>query len=66
MIIIIVDGIVYFLEVPNDCAIRVGHETKNWEEGKCLVFDDTLEHEVWNHGNIPRIILLIDFKKSNF
>ena len=54
------------LIVPDDCEIRVGHETKTWSEGKCLVFDDTEEHEVWNRSNIPRIILLIDFKKSNF
>jgi beta-hydroxylase len=52
------------LIVPDDCGIRVGHETKTWEEGKCLIFDDTVEHEVWNRSNIFRIILLIDFKKS--
>ncbi|MBP5975410.1 aspartyl/asparaginyl beta-hydroxylase domain-containing protein [Brasilonema sp. CT11] len=54
------------LIVPDDCEIRVEHETKTWEEGKCLVFDDTFEHEVWNRSNTSRIILLIDFKKSNF
>ncbi|WP_375505416.1 aspartyl/asparaginyl beta-hydroxylase domain-containing protein [uncultured Nostoc sp.] len=54
------------LIVADDCAIRVGEKTKTWEEGKCLVFDDTVEHEVWNRSNIPRIVLLIDFKKSQF
>lgn len=54
------------LVVPDGCSIRVGSETKTWEEGKCLIFDDTVEHEVWNHSNFPRIILLIDFKKLNF
>ncbi len=54
------------LIVPEDCGIRVGQETKNWREGKCLVFDDTVEHEAWNRSNLPRIILLIDFKKPNF
>ena len=54
------------LIVPDGCSIRVGSETKTWEEGKCLIFDDTVEHEVWNHSNFSRIILLIDFKKSNF
>lgn len=52
------------LIVPDDCWIRVGDETKTWEAGKCLIFDDTFEHEVWNRSNSPRIILLIDFKKG--
>jgi beta-hydroxylase len=42
----------------------VGHETKTWEAGKCLIFDDTFEHEVLNPSNTARIILLIDFKKA--
>jgi len=50
------------LEVPNDCALRVGDETKGWTEGKCLVFDDTTEHEAWNRGDRTRIVLLMDFK----
>lgn len=44
------------------CALRVGDETRNWQEGKCLVFDDTTEHEAWNRGNQTRIVLLLDFK----
>ena len=37
-------------EVPKSCEqgcyIRVGSEAKRgWEEGKCLVFDDSFEHE---------------------
>ncbi|HCF29539.1 MAG TPA: aspartyl/asparaginyl beta-hydroxylase domain-containing protein [Cyanobacteria bacterium UBA11049] len=54
------------LVVPDGCRIRVGSEIKTWEEGKCLIFDDTVEHEVWNHSNFPRIVLLLDFKKLNF
>ena len=34
------------LQVPADCAIRVGEETRTWEEGKVLVLDDSFEHEV--------------------
>lgn len=52
------------LIVPDDCALRVGNQTNNWVEGKCFVFDDTVEHEAWNHGDKARIILLIDFKKA--
>ncbi|MEI6429962.1 MAG: aspartyl/asparaginyl beta-hydroxylase domain-containing protein [Pseudanabaena sp. ELA607] len=44
------------------CALRVGSETKSWQEGKCLVFDDTSEHEAWNKGNQTRIVLLLDFR----
>lgn len=50
------------LIVPDGCAIRVGTETKSWENGKCLVFDDTTEHEAWNKGNKTRVVLLMDFK----
>ena len=54
------------LIVPNDCGIRVGSQTKKWTEGKCLIFDDTVEHEAWNRSHHPRIVLLIDFKKAKF
>lgn len=49
----------------NNCAIRVDKETKNWQEGKCLVFDDTYEHEAWNRSNKTRIVLLVDFMRSS-
>jgi beta-hydroxylase len=51
------------LIVPNDCGIRVGNKTKKWQEGKCLIFDDMVEHEAWNNSNLQRIVLLIDFPK---
>jgi beta-hydroxylase len=47
-----------------DCALRVGAETRAWEEGKALVFDDTTEHEAWNHGERTRVVLLLDFKRD--
>jgi beta-hydroxylase len=50
--------------VPVGCSMRVGSETRNWEEGRCLVFDDTVEHEVWHCGNAPRVVLLVDFARS--
>lgn len=53
------------LIVPDGCAIRVGFLTRNWQEGKCLIFDDTIVHEAWNRGNATRVLLLIDFKKPN-
>jgi aspartate beta-hydroxylase len=39
----------------------VGTETRWWEEGKCLVFDDSFDHEVWNLSHKPRAVLLVDF-----
>lgn len=44
------------------CGIRVGDEKRNWEEGKCFVFDDTTEHEVWHRGPQKRVVLLLDFQ----
>ena len=49
------------LVVPENCAMRVGEETRSWEEGSCLVFDDTSEHEAWNHSKSDRLVLLLDF-----
>jgi aspartyl/asparaginyl beta-hydroxylase (cupin superfamily) len=48
------------LIVPPGCVIRVGTEERTWQEGVCLVFDDTYEHEVWNRGTGTRFIMLTD------
>lgn len=45
------------------CCIRVGDYLSNWEEGKCLVFDDSMEHEAWNRTEGTRVVLIIDFPK---
>ena len=50
------------LSVPEKCALRVSSEIKAWVNGKCLVFDDTSEHEAWNLSDRHRDILLLDFK----
>jgi ornithine lipid ester-linked acyl 2-hydroxylase len=50
------------LVIPEDCAIRVSGDTRSWDEGKCLVFDDTWDHEAWNKSDRTRVILLLDFK----
>lgn len=49
------------LQVPADCAMRVGPEIKSWSEGCILVFDDSTEHEAWNHSSETRTVLLCDF-----
>jgi len=48
------------LVVPPGCGFRVGGETRRWEEGKLLVFDDSIEHEAWNDSAEDRIILIFD------
>lgn len=48
------------LIVPPDCGIRVGTETRGWQEGRCIVFDDTFEHEAWNRSDRTRVVLIFD------
>jgi aspartate beta-hydroxylase len=48
------------LIVPPDCALRVGGETHVWEEGRCVTFDDTFEHEAWNRSAQTRVVLIVD------
>lgn len=51
------------LYADGDCGIRVGTQSRRWIPGQCLVFDDTIEHEAWNHGGADRLVLLVDFAK---
>lgn len=47
--------------ITNDqCGLRVGNETREWQPGKLLIFDDSIEHEAWNRGSATRIILLFE------
>lgn len=50
------------LIVPSatECGIRVGTETRGWEEGRCIVFDDTYEHEAWNRSGKTRVVMIFD------
>jgi beta-hydroxylase len=49
------------LDVPPGCRLRVADDMRSWEEGRCLIFDDTVEHEAWNDSDRPRGVLLLDF-----
>ena len=49
------------LVVPPGPTLRVGSEMATWQEGKCLVFDDSFEHEAWNQTDSERAVLLIQF-----
>lgn len=47
---------------PRDaCGITVRGETRHWEEGKSLIFDDVFEHEAWNDTDDRRVVLFVDF-----
>ena len=48
------------LIVPSGCRFRVGDEVREWQEGKLLIFDDTIEHEAWNDGPEDRVVLVFD------
>jgi aspartate beta-hydroxylase len=48
------------LIVPGNCALRVGGETRRWEDRKTLIFDDSIVHEAWNDSGDTRVILLFD------
>jgi aspartate beta-hydroxylase len=48
------------LIVPPGCEFRVGNETRPWVEGEAFAFDDTIEHEAWNHSDSVRAVLIID------
>lgn len=48
------------LMAPPGCGLRVGGETRRWQEGKLLIFDDSVEHEAWNGSDRDRIVLIFD------
>lgn len=48
------------LIVPENCGFRVGGETRKWEPGKALVFDDMTAHEAWNDSDRIRVVLIAD------
>lgn len=48
------------LLVPGDCALRVADQRHDWQQGRCVTFDDTFEHEAWNNSDRTRVILLFD------
>lgn len=48
------------ISVPEGAYLEVGGEKIYWREGKCIVFDDSFEHQVWHRGQSPRIVLILD------
>ncbi|WCL52857.1 aspartyl/asparaginyl beta-hydroxylase domain-containing protein [Gimibacter soli] len=48
------------LIAPDRCGLRVGPETRTWQEGKLFIFDDSFEHEAWNRGTSDRTVMLFE------
>jgi aspartyl/asparaginyl beta-hydroxylase (cupin superfamily) len=54
------------LIVPKDgngCTLVVNGIPYIWEEGKCVVFDDTYEHIAVNETNSNRVVLFLDYMR---
>jgi beta-hydroxylase len=47
-------------EQRDQCWIRVDDQILHWTEGKCIVFDDSYEHEVQNNTDQQRVVLFFD------
>jgi aspartyl/asparaginyl beta-hydroxylase (cupin superfamily) len=50
------------LKVPekNPPTIRVKDQYYTWKEGESILFDDSWEHEVYNHSDDVRVVLIVD------
>ncbi|XP_069033673.1 aspartyl/asparaginyl beta-hydroxylase isoform X2 [Embiotoca jacksoni] len=49
------------LVIPKQgCRIRCTDQTRTWDEGKVLIFDDSFEHEVWQDADSFRLIFIVD------
>ncbi|MFJ7903105.1 aspartyl/asparaginyl beta-hydroxylase domain-containing protein [Streptomyces sp. NPDC096198] len=48
------------VDIPEGCSLTVAGETRSWEEGRCLLFDYSFQHEARNDGDRPRTCLLVD------
>ena len=46
--------------MPDSCGFRVGGETRAWQAGKALIFDDMTTHEAWNDSSSSRVVLIVD------
>ncbi|PRP84091.1 aspartyl/asparaginyl beta-hydroxylase-like dioxygenase [Planoprotostelium fungivorum] len=47
------------------CYLSVGPFNQHWEEGRCMVFDDTFLHSATNNTEETRVVLLLDFSAGS-
>ena len=48
------------LILPGPAGFRVGNAERQWRMGEAWCFDDSIEHEAWNHADQTRVILIFD------
>ncbi|MGK7947333.1 MAG: aspartyl/asparaginyl beta-hydroxylase domain-containing protein [Xenococcaceae cyanobacterium] len=48
------------IEEAKDARIRSGSEWRSWQQGKCLILDDSFEHEVIHSGDKRRVVFIVD------
>ncbi|MDR6851977.1 beta-hydroxylase [Sphingomonas sp. BE123] len=53
------------LHVPRDgdARIRVGDRILRWAEGETLLFDDTVDHELWNDAAGVSVLLVVQVRR---
>jgi aspartyl/asparaginyl beta-hydroxylase (cupin superfamily) len=44
-------------------SIRIKDQHYTWREGESLLFDDSWEHEVFNHCPQDRVVLIVDIRR---
>lgn len=49
-----------------DLGIRVGAETRCWEEGKVFALNIAYRHRAWNLTDEPRIVVVVDYINPDF
>jgi aspartyl/asparaginyl beta-hydroxylase (cupin superfamily) len=47
--------------VPDGVEMRVAREIRKQQAGRCVIFDDSFEHEVWNHSASVRYNVFVQF-----
>lgn len=50
-------------EPREQCRIRIGDVDTCWQEGRCLLFDDTYRHSVRNDTDGTRVVLFLDVRR---
>jgi len=53
------------LIVPPGCTLHVHGVERVWEDRCVWLFDDTYAHEVWSDSDEPRVVLIMDFNKTD-
>lgn len=53
------------LVVPPGCTLHVHGVLAEWEERCVFLFDDTYAHEVWSDSDQPRVVLIMDFNRTD-